>query len=70
MPKTTSKHVPEALLDHVLIKNWLVNVLSPATRKSRRDDLTSFIEYFKIKSIDDLKCNSTKASKIKVQIAS
>ena len=55
MPKTPPKPVNKALLDHVLIKNWLDNVLSPATRTSRRDDLLSFIEYFAVKSIDDFK---------------
>ena len=55
MPKIPSKTPNLSLLDHVLIKNWLDNVLSPATRTSRRDDLLSFIEYFRIKFIDDLK---------------
>jgi len=55
MPKTPPKQSPTGLLDHVLVKNWLDNVLSPATRTSRRDDLLSFIKYFKIKSIDDFK---------------
>jgi site-specific recombinase XerD len=43
------------LLDHRLVKNWLANVLSPATRISRHDDLVSFITYTQIKAIDDFK---------------
>lgn len=44
-----------AILDHRLVKNWLLNILSPASRTSRRDDLVSFIHYNNIKSIDDFK---------------
>ncbi len=55
MPKSAPKQAPAALLGHVLITNWLTNVISPATRKSRRDDLISFLEYFRIKNIKDLK---------------
>jgi integrase/recombinase XerD len=55
MPKIPLKSPNKALLDHVLIKNWLDNVLSPATRTSRRDDMLSFIQYFRFKSIDDFK---------------
>ena len=43
------------ILDHRLVKNWLLNILSPASRTSRRDDLLSFIHYNNIKSIDDFK---------------
>lgn len=55
MPKTPPKQAPAALLDHVLVKNWLSNALSPATRVSRHDDLTSFIAYARVRAIDDFK---------------
>jgi len=62
MPPKTPKTAPQAplggvsgLLEHVLVKSWLDNVLSPATRVSRRDDLASFIAYARVKSIADFK---------------
>jgi site-specific recombinase XerD len=55
MPKTPFKTVPEAILGHVLVKNWLGNVLSPASRQARRQDIMTFITQTGIKSIEDFK---------------
>ncbi len=55
-PSKNPSETPKlALLEHVLVKNWLGNVLSPASRTSRRDDLLSFVGYFNLKSITDFK---------------
>lgn len=44
-----------ALLEHQLIANWLNNVMSPASRISRRDDLMAFIGHFNVCSLEDIK---------------
>lgn len=54
-PANAPIKVDSSLLGHHLIKNWLDNVLSPASRISRREDLTGFIAYTRIKSIEDFK---------------
>lgn len=55
MPKTPSKPTPGAILEHVLVKNWLTNALSTASRQARRQDIEAFIAHTGIKSIEDFK---------------
>ncbi|MDE2215427.1 MAG: hypothetical protein KGJ95_09400 [Candidatus Omnitrophica bacterium] len=38
-----------------MVKNWLDNELSPASRQARRQDITAFIDHAGIKSIEDFK---------------
>src|SRR5208283_2425557 len=47
-------HIFFALLDEPLVKDWLNNILSPASRSAKQQDLTNFISWFKIKSIEDI----------------
>ena len=47
-------HIFFALLDEPLVKNWLNNLMSPASRTAKRQDLMNFISWFKIKSIEDI----------------
>ena len=48
-------HIFFALLDEPLVKNWLNNIISPASRTAKRQDMTNFISWFKIKSFEDVK---------------
>ena len=54
-PDAPKSHVFLALLDDPLVKNWLNNILSTASRVSKRQDLMNFISYFKLKSVEDIK---------------
>jgi integrase/recombinase XerD len=47
-------HIFFDLLDHPLVKTWMNNTLSPASREAKRQDLTNFISWFKIKSMEDI----------------
>ncbi|MBF0479730.1 MAG: tyrosine-type recombinase/integrase [Candidatus Omnitrophica bacterium] len=44
-----------ALLSHDLVKYWLKNINSAASRSSKQTDLIQFFSYTKVKSIDDFK---------------
>ena len=48
-------HIFFALLDEPLVQNWLNNIISPASRIAKRQDMTNFISWFKIKSFEDVK---------------
>ena len=55
MSDEPKSHIFFALLDHPLVKTWMNNTLSPASREAKRQDLTNFISWFKIKSMEDIK---------------
>ena len=54
MSDEPKSHIFFALLEHPLVKTWLDNTMSVASRSSKRQDLTNFISWFKIKSIEDI----------------
>jgi site-specific recombinase XerD len=54
-PDAPKSHIFFALLDDPIVKNWLDNTISPASRTSKRQDLMGFISWFKIKSTEDIK---------------
>ncbi len=54
MSDEPKSHIFFALLNHPLVKTWMNNTLSPASREAKRQDLTNFISWFKIKSMEDI----------------
>jgi len=53
-PDEPKSHIFFALLDDPLVKNWLNNLISLASRTAKRQDLMNFISWFKIKSMEDI----------------
>jgi len=51
MSDEPKSHIFFELLNHPLVKTWMNNTLSPASREAKRQDLTNFISWFKIKSM-------------------
>ena len=55
MPRTPSKPVNKALLEHDLVKLWLQNATSANTRSAQATDLNEFFRYIKINTLPELK---------------
>ena len=54
MSDEPKSHIFFALLDHPLVKTWMNNTLSPASRSSKQQDLMGFISCFKLKTMEDI----------------
>ena len=54
MSDAPKSHIFFALLDHPLVKTWLNNTLSVASRSSKQQDLTNFISWFKVAAMEDI----------------
>ncbi len=51
---TTKSHIFLALLDEPLVKNWLNNLISPASRSAKKQDLEILISCFKLRTMEDI----------------
>jgi len=54
MSDEPKSHIFFALLEHPLVKTWLDNTMSAASRSSKRQDLTNFISWFKVATMEDI----------------
>ena len=53
-PDEPKSHIFFALLDDPLVKNWLNNIISPASSSAKRQDLINFISWFKVTTMEDI----------------
>ena len=54
-PDAPKPYIFFALLNDPIVKNWLDNCISLASREAKRQDLTNFISWFKLATMEDIK---------------
>lgn len=53
-PDAPKSHIFFALLKDPIVKNWLDNCISPASRAAKKQDLENFISWFKLATMEDI----------------